>query len=193
MQLGTNYLGHFLLFWLLKDALLNASTPQFNSRVVNVSSSGHHSSEIIFDDLNLIKEGSYEGSAAYGQSKLAQIYQANYIDRNFGPKGLHALSLMPGGIRTNLQKHFDADVVKSWDTNEAVSNFMKSPEQGAATTIVAAVSKEWEGRGGKYLEDCREALFEPFGFNFTGVKDYAYDVAKEDRLWKLTLELLGLE
>ncbi|KAK2925017.1 Short-chain dehydrogenase/reductase SDR, partial [Fusarium oxysporum f. sp. vasinfectum] len=34
-QLATNYLGHFLLFWLLKDALLKGSTSEFNSRLVN--------------------------------------------------------------------------------------------------------------------------------------------------------------
>lgn len=31
LQLGTNHVAHFLLFMLLKDALLAASTPEFNS------------------------------------------------------------------------------------------------------------------------------------------------------------------
>ncbi|KAJ5957472.1 hypothetical protein N7501_011751 [Penicillium viridicatum] len=43
LQFGTNHLSHFLLFYLLKDTLLETarSTPTFNSRVINVSSAGH--------------------------------------------------------------------------------------------------------------------------------------------------------
>ncbi|KAI1349455.1 short chain dehydrogenase [Xylaria sp. FL0043] len=192
MHLATNYLGHFLLFDLLKDALLKASTPEFNSRLVNVSSSGHHTSEIVFDDFQLKKPGAYMPWKAYGQSKLAQIYMANYVDRNFGPRGLHALSLMPGGIMTGLQKHVPADVRQGWDSTPEIQNFLKSTEQGAATTVVAAVSKEWEGKGGKYLEDCRVATAEPLVETISGVKPYAYDEANENRLWELTRQTLGL-
>jgi NAD(P)-dependent dehydrogenase (short-subunit alcohol dehydrogenase family) len=192
-QLGTNYLGHFLLFWLLKDALLKASTPAFNSRLVNVSSSGHHATEIHFDDFNLSKEGEYEPNKAYGQSKLAQIYMANYIDRRFGPSGLHALSLMPGGIMTNLQQHLAPEIKNGWQAIPEISNIIKTPEQGAATTVVAALSKEWEGRGGKYLEDCGIAPFEPLVPGMKGVKDYAYDEGKETRLWEHTLKVLELK
>jgi NAD(P)-dependent dehydrogenase (short-subunit alcohol dehydrogenase family) len=42
MQFGVNHLPHFLLFELLKPALLASATPEFSSRVVNVSSSAHH-------------------------------------------------------------------------------------------------------------------------------------------------------
>ncbi|KAI1419425.1 short chain dehydrogenase [Xylaria sp. FL1777] len=193
MQLATNYLGHFLLFDLLKDALLKASTPEFNSRLVNVSSSGHHKSEIVFDDFQLKEPGTYSPWKAYGQSKLAQIYMANYVDRKFGPLGLHALSLMPGGIMTGLQKHVSEEVRRGWDTAPEVQNFLKSPEQGAATTVFAGVSKEWEGKGGKYLEDCQVAAFEPLVETMVGVKPYAYDETKENRLWELTRQTLGLK
>ncbi|KAI1183370.1 short chain dehydrogenase [Nemania serpens] len=192
MQLATNYLGHFLLFDLLKDALLKASTPEFNSRIVNVASSGHHQSEIVFDDFQLKAPGAYDANKAYGQSKLAQIYNANYIDRHFGPRGLHALSLMPGGIMTGLQKHIPDEVKQSWQVATETRNFLKSIEQGAATTVLAAVSKEWEGKGGKYLEDCRVALAEPFVKGIAGVAPYAYDEEKENKLWDLTRKTLGL-
>ncbi|KAI0188617.1 hypothetical protein EV127DRAFT_433892 [Xylaria flabelliformis] len=192
MQLGTNYLGHYLLFDLLKDTLLKSSTPEFNSRLVNVSSSGHHMSEIIFDDFQLKKPDTYSPWGAYGQSKLAQIYQANYVDRTFGPRGLHALSLMPGGIMTNLQKYVPEDVKRGWHESKETVAFLKSTEQGAATTVLAAVGKEWEGKGGKYLEDCRAATHEPLVPTLCGVKDYAYDEAKENKLWELTRQTLGL-
>ena len=40
-QFGTNHVGHFLLFQLLKPALLASSTPSFNSRVVSLSDVPH--------------------------------------------------------------------------------------------------------------------------------------------------------
>ena len=75
---GTNHLAHFLLFQLLKPALLSASTPDFNSRVVSVSSITHILSPIIFDDLHLKKSG-YHPHKAYTQSKTANIYLANVV------------------------------------------------------------------------------------------------------------------
>lgn len=192
-QLATNYLGHFLLFWLLKDALLKASTPEFNSRLVNVSSSGHHASEIIYDDFQLKAPDAYNPFTAYGQSKLALIYMSNYVDRVYGPKGLHATSVMPGGIASNLQKHLPEAVHKDMKENPSTMNWMKSPEQGAATTVLAAVGEEWEGQGGKYLENCRPSMPQPLIPGVMGYKDYIYVPEKENRTWELTLETLGLQ
>lgn len=89
-QFGTNHVAHFLLFQLLKPALLASSTPEFNSRLVSVSSSGHEYSRILFDDLNLKKAG-YDMWKAYGQSKTANIYLANEVrDTNI----LHSSALV---------------------------------------------------------------------------------------------------
>lgn len=192
IQLATNYLGHFLLFHLLKDTLLQSSTPAFNSRLVNVSSSGHNIANINFDNINLEGEGAYNPAPAYGQSKLAQIYLSNYVDRVFGPQGLHATSLMPGGILTNLQQHVSQEEKDGWKRDDKIVNFMKSAEQGAATTLLAALGAEWEAKGGKYLEDCTVAKFEPLVPFTCGVATWAYDEEKEDKLWELTLGLLKL-
>ena len=56
-QFGTNHLAHFLLFMELKDVLLQSSTPDLKSRVVCLSSLGHRSSSVCFDDLDLKKQG----------------------------------------------------------------------------------------------------------------------------------------
>ncbi|KAH8676226.1 putative oxidoreductase,short chain dehydrogenase [Xylariales sp. PMI_506] len=200
-QLATNYLGHFLLFWLLKEALLRGGDGGGTSggegvaaaRLVNVSSSGHHATEMRFDDINLAAEGAYDPLVAYGQSKLAQIYMANAVDRIYGARGLRALSVMPGGILSGLMQHLDQTRVEAWKADEKAMRWMKSPAQGAATTVMAAVGREWEARGGVYLEDCRLATREPLVHTLVGVKDYAYDEAKEERLWRLTLDILGLK
>ena len=72
---------------------------------------------------------------------------ANEIERRYGSKGLHALSVHPGGIRTGLQTHVGDDIQKKWDTPEVARRF-KNTAQGAATTVYAALGKEWEGKGG---------------------------------------------
>ena len=177
-QFGTNHLAHFLLFELVKEALLASATPAYNSRVVTVSSSGHRSNppRVENGDYAFEEEGSYSPWAAYGQAKCANIWMANYIDREYGAKHLHATSLMPGGIITPLQKHVP-ETVEAIKGNDQMNNFLKSTPQGCAMTLWAAVGKEWEGQGGKYLEDCDVA--EPDEGNdpykLSGYRSYAYN------------------
>ena len=188
-QFGTNHLSHFLLFQLLKSTLLSSSTQSFNSRVVCVSSSGHRAAGIRFDDYNFEK-GDYSSWAAYGQSKTANIYMANEIERRYGAKGLHGLSLMPGGIMTGLQVHSQDEIAASL---EAAKDWMKSPEQGAATTVYAALSKEWEGRGGRYLEDCQDAGEVEGGKpHASGYHPRAYNEEGEERLWADSFKFVGI-
>ncbi|KAK5674206.1 hypothetical protein LTS10_013043 [Elasticomyces elasticus] len=197
-QFGTNHVAHFYLFQLLKDALLNSSTPSFPSRVVSVASIGHRSGEVRFDDYNFGQPGSYNPWLAYGQAKTANIYFANELERQYGSQGLHATSLHPGGIFTALQQHLATEQTDSWGTPEIV-NHMKSPEQGAATTVYAALSKEWANKGGKYLSNCVEQSSwnpkdrtNPLGIEHDGYETWAYDEQKEKRLWTDSLKMTGL-
>ena len=193
-QFGTNHLGHFLLFQLLKPTLLASVTPSFNSRVVVVASAGHRHTGIRFHDLTFDEPGSYEPYTAYGQSKTANIYLANEIERRYGPKGLHALSLHPGGIITNLAQYVDRELLKDMSKGK---NFMMNAEQGAATTVYAALSKEWEGRGGRYLANCIEqGPLDPNSSQFdgdsVGYAPWAYDVEKAAKLWDVSCELVHI-
>lgn len=197
-QFGVNHLAHFLLFELLKDALLSASTQSFNSRVVMVASSEHRSSEIFFGNYDFKSPGGpkYNGFLAYSQSKLANIYMANEIERQFGPKGLHALSLHPGGILSisGLHRNLDPDLVHTWGTDPELSKIIKNPQQGAATSVWAAIAKELEGKGGLYLEDCQISVpvKEGAGPGDSGYAVYAFDKDKEERLWNDSLKMVGL-
>ncbi|KAF4977649.1 hypothetical protein FDECE_18330 [Fusarium decemcellulare] len=196
-QLATNHLGHFLLFQLLKPALLAASTPSLNSRVVSVSSLAHRSSEIRFHDLNFEEPDSYDAWTAYGQSKTANIYLANEIERRYGHQGLHAFSLHPGGIATNLLQYLSQEMKDYAAQNPELQKGFKSVPQGAATTVFAALSKSLEGKGGKYLVD--EAEAPPADPNAdamspdSGYSTWAYDQDKAARLWVESNKLVGLE
>jgi NAD(P)-dependent dehydrogenase (short-subunit alcohol dehydrogenase family) len=193
-QFGTNHLAHFLLFQLLKDRLLASSTPEFPSRVVAVSSFGHRGSPIRFDDYNFEKEA-YHPFISYGQSKTANIQMANEIERRFGSRGLHATSLHPGGITTGLQVHVNFSDLMKEDTT---MKYMKNTEQGASTSIYAALSEEWKNKGGRYLSDCLEQPAfshpeNPMYIGDDGYAEWAYDEASEKRLWKESLKMVGLE
>ncbi|KAK3358190.1 putative short-chain dehydrogenase [Lasiosphaeria hispida] len=194
-QFGVNHLAHYVLTALLLPALAATSTPAFNSRVVTVSSSAHRFSPPVFDDVNLAAPGAYEPYRAYGQSKTANIWLANYIDRAFGDAhGVRALSVHPGAIWSGLYSYADEALKEAWAGDAALMAKMQSPEQGAATTVWAAAGKVWEGKGGRYLAECQvagpagsmTALIDP------GVAPHAYDPQGEDRLWELSGELTGV-
>ncbi|KAF2839527.1 short-chain dehydrogenase [Patellaria atrata CBS 101060] len=193
-QFATNHLGHFLLFQLLKDTLLASSTPEFNSRVVVVASTGHRYGQVRFDDYNFEKDP-YDPGKAYGQSKTANIYFACAVERKYGLKGLHALSLHPGAIKTGIQK-YTPEAEPLWEL-PAIKKYTKTPEQGAATTVYAAVSPDWEGKGGRYIVDCEEVELykgvDKLGLTDQGYAKWIYDEEAEERVWKDSNKMVGLE
>ena len=188
-QFGVNHLAHFLFFNLVKETMIKSSTSEFNSRVVDVSSTGHMAGEVQFGNYGF-EDGSYTPWAGYGQAKCANIYMANEIENRFGSRGIHGHSLNPGGIWTGLQKFVDEETLKQWHARPGVDNFIKSPAQGAATTVLASVGKEYEGRGRLYFEDCD--LAGPTKDGESGYATYAFDKEKEARLWEDSLKLVGL-
>uniref|UniRef100_A0AAA9SEN4 Retinol dehydrogenase 13 n=1 Tax=Bos taurus TaxID=9913 RepID=A0AAA9SEN4_BOVIN len=100
MQLGVNYLGHFLLTNLLLDKL-KASAP---SRIINVSSLAHVAGHIDFEDLNWEKR-KYDTKAAYCQSKLAVVVSTKELSRRLQGTGVTVNALHPGVARTELGRH----------------------------------------------------------------------------------------
>ncbi|KAF2441020.1 putative short-chain dehydrogenase/reductase [Karstenula rhodostoma CBS 690.94] len=191
---AVNHLSHFLLFSLLKPALLSASTPALNSRVVLVASSAHRAATLPASDDYSFQKTPYNHQAAYAASKLANIYMANALDRRHGARGLHATSLHPGGILTNISRHAEPGFIEAITNMPRLIPLFKSAEQGAATTVVAAVGREWEGRGGRYLEDCEEAPRgandgDVFGVGYAGV---TYDEGAEERLWRDSVGFVGV-
>ncbi|CRL20299.1 Short-chain dehydrogenase/reductase SDR [Penicillium camemberti] len=196
-QFGTNHLGHFLLFQLLKDVLLSSSEPQFNSRVVSVASSAHRLNSVHLGNYNFDRDpnDTYEPWKAYGQSKTANIWFANELDRRYGGKGLHGLSLHPGGMMTELQRYVPG---AGDNLSPRQQRQMKDSEQGAATSVWAAIAKELEGRGGVFLDDVQES--EPWDKDPTremlgpdgGYLPHIYDEGSEKKLWQDSLEMVGL-
>ena len=184
-QFGTNHLGHFVLTNHLVGAL-RAGAP---SRVVNLSSAGHHSGQIRWDDLHF-ESGPYDKFEAYGQSKTANILFSVELDRRLTGSGVRVNAVHPGMIITDLARHMTSDDMAELQrraaeraasgTGPGLPEF-KSLPQGAATSVWAAVSPDMADVGGVYCADAEIAQ----------AAEYATDADYARRLWALSEQLVG--
>jgi NAD(P)-dependent dehydrogenase (short-subunit alcohol dehydrogenase family) len=180
MQFATNHLGHFALATGLRRALAAAN----GARIVAVSSSAHMRSPVIFDDIHFAFRV-YEPWGAYGQSKSANILFAVGATARWADDGITANALMPGAIPTNLQRYISGGLTMP-------PELRKTPEQGAATSVLLATSPLLEGIGGRYFADCNEAAVVAKRTNdMSGVAPFALDPANADRLWEESLRMLA--
>lgn len=179
LQFATNHLGHFALASALHGALAAAG----NARIVAVSSSAHFRSPVIFDDLHF-RFRPYDPWAAYGQSKTANVLFAVEVTKRWAADGITANALMPGAIATNLQRHVGG--------LRAPPERAKTIAQGASTSILLATSPLLDGIGGRYFVNNNEAqMVDLATADMTGVAPYALDPANAERLWDVSLHLLG--
>lgn len=186
LQFATNHLGHFALTTGLKRALTLAN----GARVVSVSSAAHLRSPVVFDDIHF-NTRAYDPWAAYAQSKTANVLFAVEATRRWSDDGIFVNSLMPGAIRTALQRHVTEEELNRLRAATGNLTFVwKTPEQGAATSVLVAASPLVDGIGGRYFEDCAEAAEHVPGTR-TGVQPYALDAENAERLWKVTEDMLA--
>jgi NAD(P)-dependent dehydrogenase (short-subunit alcohol dehydrogenase family) len=191
MQFATNHLGHFALALGLHDAL----AADGNARIVSLSSSAHQQSPVVFDDINFAFR-EYGPFLAYGQSKTANVLFAVGATERWAADGITANAVMPGGISTRLQRHLDAEYLDRVRAQApgGVQVKLKTPEQGAATSVLLASSPLLEGVGGRYFDDCNEA--QPISHRgelgrLNGVAPFALDRDNADRLWELSATAVG--
>ena len=185
MQFGSNHIGHFLTTCLLAPALRRGAP----SRVVSVSSRGHHLSPVVFDDIHF-EHRPYHKWLSYGQAKTANVLFAIALERRLATHGVHANALHPGAIMTELGRHLEPEDIQFLQSRNTGMQF-KSVEAGAATSVFAATAPELEGRGGLYLEDCHVAAVNDAPNALDGVKAYAIDPENAERLWNVSQQLVG--
>ncbi|EJF65172.1 NAD(P)-binding protein [Dichomitus squalens LYAD-421 SS1] len=149
LQFGTNVLGHFYLTQLLIPVLLSGAShsPDGHARVINTSSVGHaFVSGIDFDTLRESAKRKKLGThKLHFQSKFATVVFSNELQRRYGDQGIVSVSLHPGNLKTNLQRHVSS-----------VEKVLTAPllypaSMGALTQLWAGTSPEGLGLGGGYL------------------------------------------
>lgn len=183
LQLGANYLGHFLLTGHLLDHLVKTD----RSRIVTLSSAVHRNGAINFNDLQ--SENGYDRMKAYAQSKLACLMFAFELQRRLEKSGhtnTVSVAAHPGIAMTDLSRNmpkFQYYLIKY-----TLAPFLaQSASKGAQPTILAATG---DVKGGEY-------------FGPTGYKEYkgkpgiakpaehAKDEAVARRLWEVSEKLVG--
>jgi NAD(P)-dependent dehydrogenase (short-subunit alcohol dehydrogenase family) len=162
------------------------------ARIVSVSSRAHLRSPVIFDDIHFLQRA-YEPWDAYAQSKTANVLFAVEATRRWANDGITANALQPGTVRSNLQRYItdeDLERTRVHIEDDNGSFHWKTPEQGAATSVLLATSPLLEGIGGRYFEDCNEAGPNQPGTG-RGVARYALDPDAAARLWEISLQTLA--
>ncbi len=185
-QLATNHLGHFQLTARLWPALRKAS----GARVVSLSSRGHVRSAVDFDDPHFERRP-YDKWLAYGQSKTANALFAVALDARGEAAGVRAFSVHPGAIVTDLMRSMSEEERRA--AVEAARAVLKNAEQGAATSLWCATSRQLEGMGGVYCEDVDIAESAPADSpELRGVRPWASDPQLAERLWTKSEEWTGV-
>jgi NAD(P)-dependent dehydrogenase (short-subunit alcohol dehydrogenase family) len=170
---ATNHLAYFLLTGLLLPRL-RESAP---ARIVNVASDAHRFGRLDLDDLQ--NERRYGAMRVYGQSKTANILFTQELASRIAGSGVTANALHPGGIRSNLGR---SEGALAEALRRVVGLFLKSPEEGARTSLYLAGAPEVEGVSGRYFARCRERT----------PAAHARDPEAARRLWERSEELTGL-
>jgi NAD(P)-dependent dehydrogenase (short-subunit alcohol dehydrogenase family) len=171
---AVNHLAPFLLTNLLLDRL-RQSAP---SRVVTVSSNVQTMGRIDFNDLQ--GERSYSGGRAYNQSKLANVLFSYELARRLQTTSVTANALHPGMVSTSFGAEDPAGLQRLFVP--IVRPFMKTPAQGAATSIYLASAPDLEQVTGRYFANSKPKRS----------SKHSYDEAAAARLWQVSADLVGL-
>ncbi|WP_116127872.1 SDR family oxidoreductase [Lewinella sp. IMCC34183] len=177
LQFGVNHLGHFLLTLNLLPAMQCAS---LCSRVINVASAMHANGGIDFGNLRGERGAkAYDGSAAYAQSKLANVLFTKELNRRHGTE-LTTNCLHPGVVGTSLANKKGKLLTKTiWSLYKP---FARSPRRGADTSVYLASSPEVQEVSGRYFNPS-QCLIKP--------SPTACNAQLARRLWEYSEEAVG--
>jgi NAD(P)-dependent dehydrogenase (short-subunit alcohol dehydrogenase family) len=169
-----NHLAPFLLTNLLLDRLKQSGP----ARVVTVSSNAQTMGRIDFDDLQ--GERSYSGARAYNQSKLANVVFTYELARRLRGSEVTANALHPGVVSTAFGAEDPRGIQRV--LFPFARPFMKTPAQGAATSIYLASTPDLEQTTGRYFANSKPKRS----------STRSYDEAVAARLWQVSTDLVGL-
>ncbi|KAF9909225.1 hypothetical protein EC991_008986 [Linnemannia zychae] len=177
-QFGVNHLGHYKLTLELLP-LLHRST---QGRIVVLSSAALYASQgIPYASLNTPKKTNYSRLGHYSHSKLANMLFVKALKRRLEAAGSKVTvnAAHPGTCRTEL---FSSNLVTKMSA-AVIKPMMRTPQEGAMTSIYLALAPELENISGEYFLD--QAPRVP--------SSIALDEKEQELLWTKSVEYTGLD
>jgi NAD(P)-dependent dehydrogenase (short-subunit alcohol dehydrogenase family) len=168
-----DHLAYVLLSLELLD-LLKASAP---SRIVNVASAAHTRGRIAFDDLGHARR--FSAMAVYSQAKLGNVLFTAALARRLAGTGVTVNALHPGVIASGFAGGTGGWFGLGW---RLIRPFMRTPVEGAVTSIHLASAPDLDGVTGRYFARSRPVA----------TSRRAADRDLQERVWRLSLDQLGL-
>ena len=169
-QFALNYLAGYMLTHRLLDHLLKCG-----GRVIMTGSGSHIGAKVHWDDVMLSRR--YNPLTAYKQSKLCDILFARGLADRYGADGLHAYTVDPGLVNTDIGNKTGGIVSLVWGIRKHQGVHPSVP----AKTYSFLCARDKTPPGGLYYYMCRE-------------RRYSREVTSEnaDRLFELSAKLCGL-
>jgi len=166
LTFATNHLGPFLLTALLSDHLDKAA------RIVMVASRIHYRGRL---DLAAVtnERARYGATAAYAQSKLANVMHTFALARRMAGTDISVNCLHPGVVATNLLPRW-LRVIKP-----LITRVMFDAERGARTTVYLALDQSVAGITGRYFDEYQLPRV---------ASPLANDVELQESLWRMSAE-----
>jgi NAD(P)-dependent dehydrogenase (short-subunit alcohol dehydrogenase family) len=169
LTFATNHLGPFLLTALLSEHLDKAA------RIIMVASRIHYRGRL---DLAAVRDvrARYRATAAYAQSKLANVMHSFALARRMAGTDISVNCLHPGVVATNLLPRW-LRVVKP-----LITKVMFDAERGARTTVHLALDPGVAGVTGQYFDEYQHAR---------AASPLANDVGLQESLWNMSARWTG--
>ncbi|KAK3093685.1 hypothetical protein FSP39_018888, partial [Pinctada imbricata] len=169
LQLGTNYLGHFLLTNLLLERMKSTG----ESKVINVTSVSHQKGVINFDDLN--SDNNYDPKAAYDQSKLALVMFTQELAERLKDTKVKVYAVYPGLVNTGINRYtsFGKSRIRQFLWKPFTWASSAKPNLGAQTILYCALSPEVAEQSGQFYRNCQ----------LSAPSELSRDKAIAKRLW----------
>jgi len=171
---AVNHLAPFLLTHLLLDRLKRGGS----ARIITVSSNAQALGRINFDDLHGTR--AYSGARAYNQSKLANVLFTYELARRLAGTTVTANTLHPGVVSTSFGAEDPGRLQRL--LVPLLRSFMKTPTQGAATSVHLASAPGLTQTTGRYFANLQARRS----------SECSYDQAAAARLWQVSADLVGL-
>lgn len=174
-HITANHLGPYLL----TRSLIHRLGP--GSRVVTVASEAHVRAPTLVLSTSGIEGNPSNWYSQYARSKLLNVLMSVQLEKELQRRDICACTyaVSPGRVNTGI---FDG---VPWPLNVLLkplaSVFFKTPAQGAATVLHAALATELEGRSVAYLHEMKPAR----------VNAQVHDADLAQRLWDVSEILVG--